>query len=53
MTLISVSCVFKAFIKIVITFIGKGSSAIERPFKVAEVKVVDNIKGVNRHDLRQ
>jgi hypothetical protein len=64
--LASVSCVFKAFIKIavtflegavmflggIITFISKGSSAIGRSFEAVKAKVVDNIKGVVGRDLR-
>jgi hypothetical protein len=44
--LASISYVFKVFIS-------KGGSAIERLFRVAKAKVVNNIKGVNRHNLRQ
>ena len=44
-TLVSISCVFKVFI-------GKGGLAIKKSFKSAEAEVVDNIKGVNRHNLR-
>ena len=44
--LASISCIFKAFI-------GKGGLAIIRLFKAAKAKVVDDIKGVNRHDLKQ
>ena len=52
MSLVSVSYIFKAFIEVAVTFIGKGSLVIKRSFKVAEAKVVNNIKGVNRHDLK-
>ena len=45
MALASVGCIFKVFI-------GKGGSAIKRSFKTAKIKV-DNIKGVNKRDLRQ
>ena len=46
-TLVSVSYIFKAFI-------GKGGLAVEgRLFKTAKAKVVNDIKGVNKHDLRQ
>ena len=38
-------------IKKAITSIGKGSSAIERLFKTARVRV-GNIKGVNKYNLR-
>ena len=44
-TLVSISYIFKVFID-------KGGSAIKRLFKVAEAGVADNIKGVNRHDLK-
>jgi len=37
-----------------VTFIGKGSSAIGGGlFKTAGVRVVDNVKGVNKRDLRR
>ena len=53
-TLVSVSYIFKVFIGGAVTFIGKGSSAVRgRLFKAAGVRVVNVIKGVNRHDLRQ
>ena len=45
-TLVSVSCVFKAFIS-------KGGLAVVKLFKAAEAGVADNIKGVNRHNLKQ
>ena len=45
MALASISCIFKAFID-------EGGLAIVKLFKVAKAKVVDNIKGVNRYDLR-
>ena len=41
------------FIKRAVTFISKGGSAIGRSFKTAKARVVDNIKGVNRRDLKQ
>ena len=41
-----ISYIFKAFI-------GEGGLAIIKSFKVAKTRVVDNIKGVNRCDLRQ
>ena len=42
------------FISKTVIFIGKGGSAIGgRLFKTAEAKVVNNIKGVNRYNLRQ
>jgi hypothetical protein len=40
-------------IKGAVTFIGEGGSAIGRLFKVAGARVVNNIKGVNRRNLRQ
>ena len=40
-----ISYIFKAFI-------GKGGLAVIRLFKVAEAGIVNNIKGVNRHDLK-
>ena len=62
-TLVSISCVFKVFIGGAIAsinkggamiFINKGSLAIKkRLLKLTGDKVVDNIKGVNRHDLKQ
>ena len=45
-TLVFISYIFKVFI-------GEGGLAVKRLFKVAEAKVADNIKGVNRYDLRQ
>ena len=44
--LASVSYIFKAFI-------GEGGLAIIKLFKIAEAKVADNIKEVNRRDLKQ
>ena len=44
--LASVSYIFKVFI-------GKGGLAIVKLFKAAKTKVVDNIKGVNRRNLKQ
>jgi len=42
------------FIGEAVTFVGKGSLAIgERSFKTAKARVVDDIKGVNRRDLRR
>ena len=43
--LASVGCIFKAFIS-------KGGLAIIKLFKAAKAKVVDNIKGVNRYNLK-
>ena len=40
------------FIKEAITFISKGGLVIGRSFKIAGVKV-DNIKGVNKYNLKQ
>ena len=45
LALVSVGYIFKAFI-------GEGGLAVKRLFKVAKARVVDNIKGVNRRDLR-
>ena len=68
MTLVSVGCVFGAFVEGAVifiggavtfvggavTFIGKGSLAVgERLFETAEARVVDDIKGVNGRDLRR
>ena len=36
-----------------VTFVGKGSSAIGRSFKTAEARAVDDIKGVNKRNLRR
>ena len=38
-----------------VTFIGKGSSAVVRLFKITRIstRVVDDIKGVNKRNLRQ
>ena len=43
--LASISYIFKAFID-------EGGLAVIKLFKVAKARVVDNIKGVNRCDLR-
>ena len=43
--LASVSYIFKAFIS-------KGSLAIKKSFKAAKARVVNNIKEVNRRNLR-
>ena len=58
MALASVSYIFKIFIKRAvifiegaITFVGKGGLAVGRLFETARVKV-DNIKGVNKHNLK-
>jgi hypothetical protein len=58
--LVSVSYIFKAFIKIAmiflegaVMFISKGSLAIKKSFKVVKARVVDNIKGVIRRNLKQ
>ena len=45
MALASISYIFKAFI-------GKGGLAIVKLFKAAKARIADNIKGVNRYDLR-
>ena len=41
------------FVEVAVTFIGKGSSSIGRLFKAAKARVVDDVKGVNRRNLRQ
>ena len=46
MALASISYIFKVFI-------GEGGLAIVKSFKVAEAKVVNDIKGVNGHNLKQ
>ena len=67
MALASVSYIFKVFMKGTIIFIkravtfigkavifiGKGSSAIGGLFKTTKAGVVNNIKGVSGHNLRQ
>ena len=45
MALASIGCIFKVFI-------GRGGLAIIKLFKAAKAKVVDNIKGVNRYNLK-
>ena len=45
MALASISYIFK-------TFISKGGLAIVKSFKTAKAKIADNIKGVNRHNLK-
>ena len=53
MTLVSVSYIFKVFIKGAVVFINKGGLAIKRRlFKIAKARVVNNIKGVSRRNLR-
>ena len=41
------------FIEGAATFVGEGGLVIERLFKVAKARVADDIKGVNRRDLRR
>jgi len=42
------------FVEGAITFIGEGGSAVGGgSFKTAGVRVVDNVKGVNKRDLRR
>jgi hypothetical protein len=53
MALASISYIFRAFIKGAIAFIGKGSLFIGGLSKAARAGVVNNIKGVNRRDLRR
>ena len=43
--LVSISYIFKAFI-------GEGGLAVKKLFKTAKAKVVDNIKGVNKYNLK-
>ena len=43
--LASIGCVFKAFI-------GKEGLAVVKSFKVAKAGVVDDIKGVNKRNLK-
>ena len=45
MALASISCIFKAFID-------EGGLAIVKLFKVAKIKVADNIKKVDKRDLK-
>jgi hypothetical protein len=52
MALVSVNCIYRVFIKGAIAFINKGSLFIRGLSKAAEARVVDNIKGVNKHNLR-
>jgi hypothetical protein len=62
-TLVSISCIFKVFIRGAVAFIGKGGTVIfidkgslavgERLSKAARAGVVDDIKGVDRRNLRQ
>jgi hypothetical protein len=52
MALASVGHIFKTFIKGSVIFIGERGSVIRRLFKAARVGV-NNIKGVNKHNLRQ
>ena len=48
-----INYIFRVFIKGFLIFIGEGSSSIGRLFKAAKAKVADNIKGVNRCNLKQ
>jgi hypothetical protein len=42
------------FVEGAVTFVGEGSLAVGGGlFKTAGVRVVDNVKGVNKRDLRQ
>ena len=52
MALASISYIFRVFIEGFLIFISKGSLSIGRLFKVTKAGVVDNIKGVNRRNLR-
>ena len=54
MPLVSVGYIFRVFIEGAVVFIGEGGLVIKRRlFKIAKAEVVNNIKGVNRHNLRQ
>ena len=46
MTLVSISYIFKAFI-------GERGLAVKRLFKAAKAKTADNIKRINRYNLRR
>ena len=46
MALAFISYIFKVFI-------GKGGLAVVKLFKAAKAKIADNIKGVDRRDLKQ
>ena len=53
MTLVSISYIFRVFIKRAVAFIDKGGLAIGgRLFKIARARVVNNIKGVSRRDSK-
>jgi len=42
------------FVEGAVTFIGEGGSAVGGgSFKIARVRVVDNVKGVNKRNLKQ
>ena len=41
------------FVEGAVTFIGKGSSSIERLFKAAKAGAADDVKGVNGRNLKQ
>jgi hypothetical protein len=51
--LVSVGCVYKAFIEGAVAFIDKGSLFIGGLSKAAKAGVADDIKGINGRDLRQ
>ena len=53
MALASVSYIFRTFIGGSIIFINKKGSVIGGSFKAAKAKVADNIKRINRYDLKQ
>ena len=54
MPLVSVGYIFRVFIEGAVVFVGEGGLAIGgRLFKIAKARVVNNIKGVNRHNLRR
>ena len=45
-TLVFIGYIFKVFV-------GKGGLAVEKLFKIVKARVVDNIKRVNRRNLRR
>jgi hypothetical protein len=51
--LASVGCVYRAFIEGAVAFVGKGSLFVKGLSEAARAGVADDIKGVNRRDLRR
>ena len=52
--LVSVSYIFRVFIKGAVAFVGEGGLAVgERLFKTARAGVINDIKGVNGYNSRQ